>query len=107
MESTLPALVGSPKQVAFAGRIRSAWIASQEVQLALELKIIAGEAVAGVDLAEGVDPKGEELRDAFVAIHDRRVKALRELTATRTSAKGWIESPEGRWALNFGPMKRG
>lgn len=100
MENTLPALVGTPKQVAFAASIRSKWIAGQEAQIALELKIVAGDAIPGVDLVEGVDPKGDEIRDAFVAIVDRRIKALRELTASRVSAKSWIESPEGRWVVS-------
>ena len=103
---TLPGLTGTPKQVAFASRIRAGWLAAQLETIALELKIIAGEAVAGVDLVEGVDPKCEELRDGFVGIVHGRIEGLKALMGSRVSSKTWIESREGRWVLDFGPMKR-
>jgi len=107
LETTTPAaLTGTPKQIAFAAKIRQAWIASQLEVISAELKIVAGNAVVGADLIEGVDPKCEELRDAFVAVVDRRVNSLRAVVSSRSSSKAWIESLEGQWVLNHGPMAR-
>jgi hypothetical protein len=107
LETTIPAaLTGTPKQIAFAAKIRQGWIEAQLKQIAAELKIVAGNAVAGADLIEGVDPKCEELRDGFVAIVDRRVNGLRALVSSRSSAKAWIESLEGQWVLKHGSMAR-
>lgn len=101
----LPKLVGSSKQIAFAEKIRGHWFTAQVEIIENELKIVAGEAVVGVDLTEGTDPKSEDLRDAFVGIVDRRIKTLRTDMA-QTSAKAWINGLQGQWVLNFGPMAR-
>lgn len=95
----LAPLTGTPKQIAYATALRARWIKAKLEVMALDLKIINGEAVEGVDLVEGTDPQDEGLRDAFVAVFHKRVEHLNE-TARWTSAAKWINSPEGRWAAN-------
>ena len=107
LETTTPAaLTGTPKQIAFAAKIRQGWIDAKLEVIRGHLTIVSGNAVAGVDLVEGVDPKCEELRDGFVAIVDREINALRALVSSRSSSKAWIESLEGQWVLNHGPTAR-
>lgn len=92
MTSPLPTLTGTPKQVAYATAIRNAWVDGQRALAQLEARRGGGLVIEG----ELIDPKPEDL-EMFTKISLKRLAQLEVMITTRTTAKSWIESPEGDW----------
>jgi hypothetical protein len=93
MDRTMLAkLTGTPKQISYANAIRERWIASQEAFADEARRIGEGDTSLLV-----IGPHEEAVFTTFARQPARIMLRLTMMLRARTTAKAWIESPEGNF----------